>query len=465
MRWNLLPVILGLLVGGSAPAQDNRFELGQHLRALEQAWDAMPPNEEAKRRALPPMKASFQQFFTFRLGEAARSLDQARWAIRDDKEPSFVERWTATLSVMPEFRLLDRDDKSVTVRVSPFYTVQGMAPQATLNLSIDGSPVQMFPLEKLPAEFTFLLPALDRDADQTLTSAIVVDGQQYQKQTQTISRVARCDARLAALAVVAEKIPDAAPTIEKGTIRHLHDIFGFLREKTTLETNYPSARLLTEAEAIQGDAKYYGPAHPGQFWLRIPTGDNTVVARLMVPKKLAKERPVPLVIALHGAGGSENLFFDGYGDGAIVKACEERGWMLVATRSPGFVGVPPVGKVIDALAERYPIDRQRIYLVGHSMGASQTVALSMKEPKLFAAVAALGGGGTVRGSDELKSLPFFIGIGKEDFALSSARSLAKSLEKARVQTVALREYPDIEHMVIVWAAMPDVMQFFERHRR
>ena len=59
------------------------------------------------------------------------------------------------------------------------------------------------------------------------------------------------------------------------------------------------------------------------------------------PRGAAKGKPLPLVIALHGAGGSENMFFDAYGNGKIVDLCRKRGWLLVAPRLSFFgLGMP-----------------------------------------------------------------------------------------------------------------------------
>ena len=54
------------------------------------------------------------------------------------------------------------------------------------------------------------------------------------------------------------------------------------------------------------------------------------VVRVQVPRDMKKGQSVPLVLALHGAGGSENMFFDGYGDGKVARLCAERGWLLAA---------------------------------------------------------------------------------------------------------------------------------------
>ena len=117
-------------------------------------------------------------------------------------------------------------------------------------------------------------------------------------------------------------------------------------------------------------------------------------------------------------------------------------------------------EILDQLAKRYPIDMKRVFVVGHSMGAMQTVELVQKHPGKFAAVAVLGAGGTVRDAKAFADLPIFIGIGEKDtLMLNAARGLNKSLGGTKKLTY--KEYPDIEHMVIVRESLPDVFALFE----
>src|SRR5262249_2776568 len=142
-----------------------------------------------------------------------------------------------------------------------------------------------------------------------------------------------------------------------------------------------------------------------------------------------------------------NYFFDAYGNGATVRQCKEHGWLMVATRA-GLGQAPPVAEVVDELARLYPVDRRRVYLVGHSLGAAQSIDVAQASPGRFAAIAALGGGGIVRRPEALRGLPVFVGVGTEDFTLGWARGLAKSLSEAGA-VVTAKEYTDVEHIMIV----------------
>jgi predicted peptidase len=182
--------------------------------------------------------------------------------------------------------------------------------------------------------------------------------------------------------------------------------------------------------------------------------------RFLAPDQVADGKPAPLVIALHGAGGSENMFFDGYGHGDIVERCRRRGWLLVSTR----YGIPD--GLIDAVDALYPVDRKRIFVVGHSLGASQAMAAVSAKPDAFVAAAALGGGGAVTASDALKNVQIFVGVGAEDpVARGGALLLRDQLKKAGVKNLKFQEYEGAEHLTVVQLGLKDVFEFFDEAAR
>jgi predicted peptidase len=188
--------------------------------------------------------------------------------------------------------------------------------------------------------------------------------------------------------------------------------------------------------------------------------------RLLAPEAVRQGQPLPLVLALHGAGGSENIFFDAYGQGRILRACRRRGWLLAAPRGSLFDVTPPLPDLVDAIDRLYPVDRRRIFVVGHSLGAIQAVNAARQSPQAFAAVAALGGGMAVRPTPGLEDVPFFLGSGAEDPVLrDGGRHLYDSLDRAGARTLLFRQYEDTEHLTVVAAALDDVFAFFDRAPR
>src|SRR5205085_8545976 len=240
---------------------------------------------------------------------------------------------------------------------------------------------------------------------------------------------------------------------ESESVRDLLKLLEQLAQKQTLETDTPAARLLAEVESALKSAasgrSFYGQRKPGQYWLTLALPSNPVAVRLLAPAAVQTGKRLPLVLALHGAGGSEHTFFDSYGLGKIAPLSEARGWLVVAPR--GTAGFTPnrVAEIIEAVDKLYPVDRQRVFLLGHSMGAAQAIASALSTPTRFIGVAALGSGGVVKEFAGLADLPFFDAVGKEDFAYSNARKLAFDLKKAGVKSVRFREYPESEHLLIV----------------
>lgn len=452
----LLPLIL-LITCGNAFGQTERFELGQRLRACEAAWDRQS-DAVARRLAVERLKKSVNLFFSLKLKEAGRELDLARLALSGIAEPPAERMWAESLYISPAARLIDAGREELSLELRQLYPEGAEVPKkASLRLTLLSGgrrtgDARGYEIAGIPQRIAFNLKSLP-EGDYTLRAEVMIGGRVLAATEQTVSAARNLAARIASLRAQSQTLESSSSE----TVRSLAALLGALADGQTMETNYPAARLLREAEEAAAGKRTYGGA--GQFWMTLKIASGTVPVRLQAPR--AGGSPMPLVIALHGAGGSENLFFDGYGNGAIARLCEERGWLLVAPR--GTTGFTPgrAAEIIDSVAELYPVDRGRAFLVGHSMGAAQAVASAQSAPRKFAALAALGGGGQIQPDSAIADLPFFIGAGSEDFALANARRLESALKTRQVKRIVMREYPDVEHLVVVQVALPDVFRFLD----
>ena len=457
-----------------AAAQADRFEIGQRLRAFESAWDKQQ-DPAARQRALNAVQGVVMRFFEGRFTEAARTLTGAQDALRSAAEPSADMRWAQSLALRLGRRLADTSAAELPMSLDHFYKAKAEAAKgATLKLTLvanDGKTVvaaREVPITALPLETSLPLKGTrPAEGDYLLRAEIVAAGQVLDAiPEQKVSLAAGLAPRLTALRKGVAALPVQAAGTDVLTLYDLAGLLTALADGRTLETNYPASDVLSQAEAalkaVQGGKRYYGGARAGQFWLRLATGKSGTAVRLLAPDAAKHGKPVPLVIALHGAGASENLFFDGYGNGAIVRLCRERGWLLVAPRTEGLVFDFPAAALVDEISRLYAVDRKRVFVVGHSMGAMQAVRAAQGTPGLFAGVAALGGGAPVKASEALKAVPFFIGVGTRDFLLLTARALKDSLVKAGVTDVVYRAYPEVEHMMVVPVALPEVFAFFDK---
>jgi pimeloyl-ACP methyl ester carboxylesterase len=467
----LLAFVAVFLLPAVASAQVPRYEAGQRLRSFERALEKHS-SADARKRALEPLKAVTPTFLCGQLSEVGALLDQARRALLSDSKPDDAVVWADSLSGSPATRLLDPTAGTLEVTLDRFYKA-GKAPADPrvrwALVSAAGkalAPAVTQDVGELPVKGKLELKGVP-EGDHRLRVEILAGGKVLVAREQTVSAASKLAERLAALKKGVTGLKVKEPTTESATLGKLMRLLGELEDKKTLETDYPAARLLKEGEevlkAIQAGQRYYTPGRAGQFWLSLVSGSTTDPVRVQIPAQAAKARALPLVVAMHGAGASENLFFDGYGGGLAARLCAERGWLLVTTRTSlvPLAKRPDVVRVVAALAKVYPVDTKKVFLVGHSMGAGQSVTAAVRSPKRFAAVAALGGGGAVRQSAGLDALPFFVGVGEQDFLQNPARTLAVNLAKAGVKKVVYRRYEDVEHLAVVQLALPEVFKFFD----
>ena len=461
-------ILSGLLIAfisGSAAAQSGTdlYELGRRLKQFEAAWEDVTDGKARKRgvEALIPVQAQFQ---TFQFGEAGRTLDLATHALRSDSPPGVSAQWAASLCAAPEGRIVDATAKELTVTVRPFYPVKGDFPKGLeVQLWFSDKQIAVVKPEKFPHVVKVPMPDVGESngLDRKLYF-MVESGKVIRRQPIGVSQVTDAAGRIAALKKHVAALP-AVETIEHATLKDRASLLGSLLNGTVWDTDLPAAGLLANAEAIVARKPVFAADKPGEFWMSVPDGKHTAALRVFIPRGLDPAKPVPVVVGLHGLGGSENLFFEGYGAGFAVKECEKRGWAFVAPRSGvNFSSGPPVAAIVDTLAKRYPLDVKRVFVVGHSMGAVQVIANAQKTPGRFAAVAALGGGGLVTDAKAFTGLPVFLAAGEKDFGLAPSRALKKSLTDGGVKGVVFQEYPGIEHLLIVRESLPDVFDTFDK---
>ncbi|WP_374557601.1 prolyl oligopeptidase family serine peptidase [Thermomonas sp.] len=190
--------------------------------------------------------------------------------------------------------------------------------------------------------------------------------------------------------------------------------------------------------------------------------------RLLAPAAPVPGRRYPLVVQFHGSGGigTDNI-------GQLENAA--RAWALPAIRSryPAFVLVPqfPVRSalyddpkaprvsyaapaldaaltLVDAIAMQYPVDRDRVYATGFSMGGSTTWLSLLARPGLFAAAMPISGIAPDRArAAELVDVPLLIlhGQADDENPIEADRAMATAIRAAGGRRLRLREYAGLGH--------------------
>ncbi|BBO36567.1 hypothetical protein PLANPX_6179 [Lacipirellula parvula] len=182
----------------------------------------------------------------------------------------------------------------------------------------------------------------------------------------------------------------------------------------------------------------------------------------------AKEK-YPLVLFLHGAGerGDDN-------ERQLIWGGKELGDETLRRRYPAFVLVPqcpndavwaqirwngdeakpdkmsgPLGlslELIESLKKEYPIDENRLYAVGLSMGGFGTWDLLERKPGYLAAAVPICGGGDPKNVGAYKSTPIWVFHGDADDVIKPelSREMIAAL-KAAGGTPIYTEYPGVGH--------------------
>ncbi len=166
----------------------------------------------------------------------------------------------------------------------------------------------------------------------------------------------------------------------------------------------------------------------------------------------AATAPLPLVVFLHGAGerGDDNRAQLRHGVADFVGEARQGA-------HPCFVVAPqcPRGKwwdgdalvaLVEHLAARPGVDRDRIYLTGLSMGGFATWDLLGRRPDLFAAAVPICGGGRPERAAAMVPVPVWAFHGDADrtVPVGKTREMAAAVQAAGGE-VKVTEYPSVGH--------------------
>jgi predicted peptidase len=174
---------------------------------------------------------------------------------------------------------------------------------------------------------------------------------------------------------------------------------------------------------------------------------------LFLPEDYGKKRQSwPLMVFLHGAGerGSDLNKVKVHGPPKIVKNRKDFPFILVSPQCPEgdwwTEKVEVLINLVDDIAARYKVDKERIYLTGLSMGGYGTWALASAYPERFAAIAPICGGGSRIMSLRLKDIPIWVFHGAKDqvVPLEESEEMVNAIRK-RGGDVKFTIYPDAGH--------------------
>ena len=195
--------------------------------------------------------------------------------------------------------------------------------------------------------------------------------------------------------------------------------------------------------------------------------------RFLLHQPTEGEPPLPLILFLHGAGERGDDLSAVLKHGVPKLAAQDDAFPFIAV-SPQCPAeswwtkhLAELSALLDAVKERHPVDLDRVYLTGLSMGGYGTWALAAQSPETFAAAAPICGGGDPETAPKLVNLPIwaFHGAKDEVVPLERTEAMVDAVKQAG-GNIQLTVYPEAGHDS--WTETydnPELYAWFLRHKR
>ncbi|MBL0871069.1 MAG: dienelactone hydrolase family protein [Phycisphaerales bacterium] len=232
-----------------------------------------------------------------------------------------------------------------------------------------------------------------------------------------------------------------------------------------LDPSLHAAQLEQELASLRVGIDPY-PLRVGSWWCALEMGQMVLPVRWYGPslksaveKKGAENEKPALVIALHGVGGDENMFPDAYGAGVILELAEAKRLVVVSPRADMLMGnVAALRGLVDEAERLYEIDRSRVYVIGHSMGAGTAAVFARAELKSIAAVVCIAGG-PQRPLTKPVAPMLVVGAELDPIARASALMNAAETSKQRGYSVESKLCKGWGHTLVVGHVLPEAVDW------
>jgi predicted peptidase len=252
----------------------------------------------------------------------------------------------------------------------------------------------------------------------------------------------------------------------------------------------PGAPTSPERMALIEAFKKQSEGLEKKFEARTHKSDWAMPYRLFRPEAAGK---LPLVLYLHGSGGlgDDNLKQLGFGNvfGTrlwllpenqkhfpcyVLAPQTDRGWNRYDLSQDPPKPLPGLGdgsrlalEVIDALRREFPIDEQRIYATGQSMGGAGAWNIITYRPQFFAAAVICCGSSSPEDGTGSMDTPLwnFHGDSDQTVPVSLSRERIAARRKAGGRPL-YTEYAGVDHNVWQWAfTEPELVKWVFSQRR
>jgi len=421
-------------------------------------------------------------------------LDGRPWTPEEDYRHSLVLRAE---------RVFADSARPLTVRLEQIYAPAidlGAAPSAAVQVrpllsQPAGSPEvrTLATPSDIPRDLREAPLVMDLDVSQVtdgpyeLSVEVSTSGRPIGRVTMRVAVQRGLDARVAALEAGSAGAGASVAADVRYPIEFMNKVNRGLVEMGTFDLGRELAAAEEVARNAAGGRDPF-PGRTGDFERHyLLSGANEIMPyRVYVPTKYKAGTPTPLVVALHGLGANEDSFFDSY-QRVTPTLAEQHGFLLAAPlgfRVDGFYGSrvmtgadaaaarrseyseQDVLEVLKRMRADYTVDADRIYLIGHSMGAIGTWALGAKYPDLWAALAPFSGLGAPATVARMQHIPQFVVHGDADptVSVNGSRAMVAEMKKLGMDVTYI-EVLGGNHGDVVVPNLPKAFDFLATKKR
>lgn len=196
---------------------------------------------------------------------------------------------------------------------------------------------------------------------------------------------------------------------------------------------------------------------------------------LYTPKDIKKDRRYPLIVSLHGAGQTHRQGLRQVWGVPAKAPLADVDYFIAAPFGRGSMGYEGISEtdvfdMLERVKAIYPIDENRVYLTGVSMGGSGTLSIALRRPDLWAAIAVVCGGapsGTIELAGNALHLPVHLFHGDKDTTVPVEIGRRwQELFRAAGVDVTYREFAGEGHNIAPLAYKDGyIFDWFAKHRR
>jgi len=450
-------------ISRAAPPPVGRQDLGLAWMRMERALRDHPPKPEVRKRLGDAFDVKTMAFFRGGFREVVRGIDSITAELRGVSAVEGPAAFAMAYRVKcdPPVWVIGRDTTSLAMRCRTIYDVKVtketlvaadlelrlITPGGKTLLDVPGDATAMdgqaalYKLNPKPGVHEFRL--VGKGIDETVGRLTVMTRPPHEIRAANQKRISALPKDAPPRAVVCVRARNALIVAKP----HPGQSYAWISDPHTL-----SVEVDAEITALEKGVNPYR-GRKGDQWRIVSAKGDAVPFRIFVPGSVG-EKPVPLLVALHGAGADENALFEGYGAGLIKELAAKHGFIVVAPRTMSVARKPGAFiTLLDTIAADHAIDPARVYVLGHSLGGMATGLLARAHPDRITACCQIAGGFGRTGKNGPPIL--FIHAGRD--------RVVRMDPPPASDLITVKSYPDEAHTFVVPVALPGAIDWLLAH--